>query len=275
ISTVAALLAPTRPVQPPEQPTPIPVRVCFGYSVYEPVLEGVEPMSKKDEYALAIINEGKRRGITPRGRVIAVATALVETDRIMYANERDPESLNFPHEALSWDYKSSGLFQQQPPWWGTAADRMDPARSAGMFYEQLARLDYNSDAHSPGWYAQQVQKSAYPDRYDERMSEAQAIYDRLTGSASEETVGEYVLPYDRAIVPQETYYWCGPASTQVVLNSRGVNVVESTLASEIGTHTGGTDYVGLIAPILIKYLGGGYESVYIQNYPASRSQKEK
>ncbi|WP_280485346.1 C39 family peptidase [Nocardia cyriacigeorgica] len=232
-------------------------------------------MSKKDEYALAIINEGKRRGITPRGRVIAVATALVETNLIMYANERDPESLNYPHEALSWDYKSSGLFQQQPPWWGTAADRMDPTRSAGMFYEQLARLDYNSDAHSPGWYAQQVQQSAYPDRYDERMSEAQAIYDRLTGSGSKDTVGEYVLPYDRGIVPQETYYWCGPASTQVVLNSRGVNVDESTLAREIGTHTGGTDYVGLITPILNKYLGGGYEPVYIQNDPASRSQKEK
>ncbi|WP_245713948.1 DUF4185 domain-containing protein [Nocardia vaccinii] len=97
----------------------------------------------------------------------------------MYANRNDPESLNYPHERLSTDADSSGLFQQRPPWWGTAADRMDPARSAGLFYEALQRLNYNDLANSPGRYAQQVQQSAYPGRYDQRMSEAQAIYDRL------------------------------------------------------------------------------------------------
>ncbi|MGW0245046.1 N-acetylmuramoyl-L-alanine amidase [Nocardia goodfellowii] len=135
----------------------------------------------KDRYALAIIHEGKRRRITPRGIVIALATALVESNLIMYANERDPESLNFPHERLSYDKNSAGLFQQRAEWWGTVADRMDPARSAGMFYEALARLDYNNESNSPGWYAQQVQRSAFPDRYDERMPEAHALYTRLVG----------------------------------------------------------------------------------------------
>src|SRR4051812_25089240 len=60
------------------------------------------------------------------------------------------------------------------------------------------------------------------------------------------TAGETVLPYDHSIVPQETGYWCGPAATQVVLNSRGIYVAERDLARSIGTHTGGTDYVGLI-----------------------------
>src|SRR3954463_9660008 len=60
------------------------------------------------------------------------------------------------------------------------------------------------------------------------------------------TAGEGVLPYDHSIVPQETGYWCGPAATQVVLNSRGIYVAERDLARSIGTHTGGTDYVGLI-----------------------------
>ncbi|WP_431941685.1 C39 family peptidase [Nocardia grenadensis] len=229
-------------------------------------------MSKKDEYALAIIAEGERRGITPRGIVIALATALVETNLIMYANERDPESLDFPYEALSYDYRSSGLFQQQP-WWGTAADRMDPARSAGMFYAELAKLDYNNPNRSPGSFAQDVQRSAYPARYDERMSEAQALYDRLIGQ-KEKPMGEYVLPYDRSIVPQETYYWCGPASTQVVLNSRGINRSETDLAGRIGTHTGGTDYIGLITPVLNESLGGGYVSRYIGNDPATPEQKE-
>ena len=142
----------------------------------------------KDDYARAIIGEGKRRGVSPKGCVIAVAVALVETNLIMYANRNDPESLKYAYEKLSTDKNSSGLFQQRPEWWGTAADRMDPARSAGMFFEQLVKLDYNSPAHSPGWYAQQVQKSAYPSRYDERMGEAQQIYDGLNGSV--ETVAD-------------------------------------------------------------------------------------
>ncbi len=35
-------------------------------------------------------------------------------------------------------------------------------------------------------------------------------------------VTEHVLDYDHAIVPQETSYWCGPASAQVVLNGQGI-----------------------------------------------------
>ncbi|WP_067897656.1 N-acetylmuramoyl-L-alanine amidase [Nocardia vaccinii] len=136
----------------------------------------------KDDYARAIIEEGRRMGIAPRGIVIALATALVESDLVMYANSNDPESLNYPHEKLSYDANSCGLFQQRDPWWGTAADRMDPARSARMFYNELQKLDYNDTSCSPGWYAQEVQKSAYPGRYDQRMSEAQELYDRLAGT---------------------------------------------------------------------------------------------
>ncbi|MFE2997935.1 C39 family peptidase [Nocardia sp. NPDC059246] len=230
----------------------------------------------KDDYALRIIDEGRRRFITPRGQVIALATALVESDLIMYANENDPETLQYPHEALSYDYESSGLFQQRPQWWGTAADRMDPARSAGMFYEALARLDYNGH-NSPGWYAQQVQQSAYPSRYDERMPEAQQIYDRLTAgpdNPGSTPVGEKVLDYDRSIVPQETYYWCGPASTQVVLNNRGVFLNEQDLADQIGTTVNGTDHIGLIAPVLNQYTGGDYTAVSMPNDPPTRVEKE-
>lgn len=139
----------------------------------------------KDDYARAIIQEGRRMGITPRGVVIALATALVESNLVMYANGNDPESLNYPYEALSTDANSCGLFQQRAPWWGTAADRMDPARSASMFYDALTQLpeDYNDTSRSPGWYAQSVQKSAYPGRYDQRIGEAQELYDRLAESA--------------------------------------------------------------------------------------------
>lgn len=83
---------------------------------------------------------------------------------------------------------------------------------------------------------------------------------------------EHVLPYDRGVVPQETFFWCGPASTQVVLNSRGVFMAEQTLAGEIGTTVNGTDYIGLITPILNRYIGG-YVDRYIGNDPATEQQK--
>lgn len=139
----------------------------------------------KDEYARAVIAEGRRRGVTVRGIVIALATTLVESNLIMYANAADPETLAFFHEALSTDSKSSGLYQQQPPWWGSAADRMDATRSSGLFYSALIKLDYNNPGVSAGTYAQRVQGSAYPLRYDQRMGDAQALYDRLATSPPE------------------------------------------------------------------------------------------
>lgn len=72
-----------------------------------------------------------------------------------------------------------------------------------------------------------------------------------------------VLPFDRAITPQETGYWCGPASAQVALSVHGIRVDEATLARECRTHTGGTDNVGLIERVLDTRLPAAkYTSVY-------------
>lgn len=133
-----------------------------------------------DQYAPAVLQAGLALGITEKGIVIGFATAFVESEWIMYANASDPETLNYPHDALSTDHLSSGLFQQEPPWWGTAAQRMDPYQSAVLFFTALKKLGYNSDGQTPGGYAQDVQGSAFPDRYDQRMPDAQALYDQLT-----------------------------------------------------------------------------------------------
>jgi len=119
--------------------------------------------------------------ISPRGIQIALATALVESNLTMYANYADPESLKYDHDAISYDANSVGVFQQRAPWWGTAAERMDPALSAAMFYSALAKRNYNDPNRSPGSFAQSVQQSAFPTRYDERFADAVAIYNRLSG----------------------------------------------------------------------------------------------
>lgn len=142
-------------------------------------------MSNQDTYAAAVLQAGVDLGITPKGVVIAFATVFVESNWLNYANSKVPDSLSIPHDAVGSDGYSVGLFQQQVVmgangwWWGSAADCMDPYKSATLFFQRLARLDYNG-SNSPGSYAQAVQQSAFPDRYDQRMGDAQALYDQLT-----------------------------------------------------------------------------------------------
>ncbi|WP_032393341.1 phage tail tape measure protein [Rhodococcoides fascians] len=118
-------------------------------------------LSERDQIAQAIIEEGKRRGITRNGIRAALAAGLAESDL-----------QNLPYG----DRDSTGVFQQRNNGaWGTAEDRMDPTRAAGMFYEKLAAFDYESmDAAAA---AQRVQQSAFADgsNYAARMAEADAV----------------------------------------------------------------------------------------------------
>jgi hypothetical protein len=119
----------------------------------------------------------KERSLERRAAKIGVATALVESNLKMYANRAVPESLNYPHDAIGSDHDSVGLFQQRDNGaWGTVAQRMNPRASAGMFFNALMRLNWRP--MGDGQAAQAVQRSAFPDRYDQRMGEA----DRLVGS---------------------------------------------------------------------------------------------
>lgn len=152
------------------------------------------PLSRADRYALAIIAEGQRLGITARGIIIGLSVALVESNLTMYANSNDPPSLQLPHDAVGSDHMSSGIFQQQTSW-GSLADRMNVTASARIFFtvdngggvRGLTKIrdgagnlyDYNDMSHTMGFYAQKVQGSAFPDRYDARMGEATALFTRL------------------------------------------------------------------------------------------------
>ena len=149
---------------------------------------------RSDDYARAVIAEGERLGIAPRGIVIALATVIVESGLPirMWANAKVPESLQLPHDAVGNDGYSCGLYQQQVRrgnngqwWWGSAAETMNPARSSELFYERLKRKPYQwaSSNIAAGSIAQEIQQSAYPDRYGQRMGEAQQLYDRLSGGA--------------------------------------------------------------------------------------------
>lgn len=114
-----------------------------------------------------------------------------------------------------------------------------------------------------------------PDR-TARWNNARRLGDAILPSTAERKPAvENVLNYDRAVVPQETPYWCGPASCQVVLNNRGIIRSEQNLAVELGTHTGGTDHIGQVQRTLNKALPDAkYVVVEMPNDPPSAEQRE-
>lgn len=97
-------------------------------------------------------------------------------------------------------------------------------------------------------------------------------------------MAEKVLAYSRASVKQETGWWCGPASTQTVLQAKGIRVAESQIAAEIeqienpgrGDDRDGTDYVGLIETYLDRKVPHAkFTSVYMPNDPPTKVQRER
>lgn len=97
-------------------------------------------------------------------------------------------------------------------------------------------------------------------------------------------MAEKRLDYDRSMVPQETGWWCGPASTQTVLQARGIRIPERDIAAAIeqienpgrGDDRDGTDYVGLIEKYLDQRVPEArYTSVYMPQDPPTAQQREK
>ncbi|MFC0505910.1 hypothetical protein [Micromonospora costi] len=130
--------------------------------------------------AKVIVDVGRELGVPERGLVIAVATAMQESNLYNYASGVLPESQEYPHQAIGWDHDSVGLFQQRPSsGWGTVADLMRPAYAARAFYLALLKV--------PGWQdmsltvaAQSVQMSAFPDAYAQHEDRATTVVDALT-----------------------------------------------------------------------------------------------
>ena len=88
---------------------------------------------------------------------------------------------------------------------------------------------------------------------------------------------EKVLPYPRDQVTQDTIYNCGPASVQTIIRSKtGKLHTEATLGSQLGTHRGGTDYIGQFPMVLNRHLpGAGYRHQDMPNDPPTQAQIDK
>ncbi|MFY2788447.1 phage tail tape measure protein [Rhodococcus sp. MALMAid1271] len=131
-----------------------------------------------DLYSYEIARAAKEMGLGEAAAVIGEATALVESgDPLkMWANQKLPESLNLPHDAVGNDGTSTGLFQQQDNGaWGSLEQRMNPFESAKLFYDALPS---GWEGMDPGAVAQQVQRSAFGEKYGPMMGRGQELVDQ-------------------------------------------------------------------------------------------------
>jgi hypothetical protein len=120
--------------------------------------------AEQARHATTIARVARDRGLPDRAVVIALATAQQESGlRNLDYGDRD----------------SLGLFQQRPSQgWGTPEQVREPAYAAGEFYERLVQV--------PGWetgrltdVAQTVQRSGFPELYQQWEPMAQALTDAL------------------------------------------------------------------------------------------------
>ncbi|MEV4463970.1 peptidase M23 [Micromonospora echinofusca] len=161
LERVAVSASPTRAAD-PDTTTPAPKKTTRKPVDPAPVV-GLD--NAQMENAEEIVRTGREMGMPRRALVIAVATAMQESNLYNVASGVLPESREYPHQGIGWDHDSVGLFQQRSSsGWGEVGDLMDPEFATRQFLSALARV--------PGWQqmrltdaAQAVQISAYPEHY--------------------------------------------------------------------------------------------------------------
>jgi hypothetical protein len=110
--------------------------------------------STQRDNATTIVQVGLVMGIPERGLVVALATAMQES-----------QLYNLGYLGANNDHDSLGLFQQRPSMgWGSEAQVTDPVYSATAFYLALQRVSgWESMAVTVA--AQRVQRSRFPNAY--------------------------------------------------------------------------------------------------------------
>jgi hypothetical protein len=129
--------------------------------------------------AKAIVEAGRKLNVPRRAHVVAIITALQESNLRVLANPTVPESMRKLHEGSASDHDSLGLFQQRPSQgWGTVTQLMSPGESSRLFYGKLLKLK-GWENLPVGDAAQKVQRSAFPGAYTKHQARAEQIVDAL------------------------------------------------------------------------------------------------
>lgn len=124
--------------------------------------------TEQAENAALIAAIGVSRGLPARAVSIALATAYQES-KILNVDYGDRDSL--------------GLFQQRPSQgWGTTTQVLDRYHAINAFYDALEKIpDYKSMRITEA--AQKVQRSGFPEAYEDHATDARILASVLTGNS--------------------------------------------------------------------------------------------
>jgi hypothetical protein len=122
--------------------------------------------TEQAENASIIAGVAVRRGLPARAASIALATAFQES-KLRNLDHGDRDSL--------------GLFQQRPSMgWGSAKQIQNPYYAAGRFYDELQKVHgYQTMRITEA--AQKVQRSGFPEAYEDHAADGRALASALTG----------------------------------------------------------------------------------------------
>jgi hypothetical protein len=160
----SAAPAPAAAAPAPAAAAPAPAAPAAPAPPAVPVVNGLDQYQA--ENAQTIVKVGSQMGVSTRGKVIAIATAMQESK--LYNLD------------VAVDYDSLGLFQQRPSTgWGSPAQLTTPSYAARAFYSRL--LDTDGDWGCLTCAAQRVQGSAFPSAYAQWEGLANSVVSTLGG----------------------------------------------------------------------------------------------
>lgn len=175
--------------------------------------------------------------------------------------EREPDKVAEPH----WGFMAAAYYWVNNPNINRYADQGDVLRASAVIN---------------GWYTYPNGSLRTPNHYQDRLkfyNQALKFGSALlpTGAPEGNRVIEKILDYPRNEVTQDTIYNCGPASVQtIVAGATGKMHSEASLGKSLGTHTGGTDWIGQFPRVLNQHIPAAkYNFAEIPNDPPTADQK--
>jgi hypothetical protein len=107
-----------------------------------------------------------------------VATQRGVNDKVMLAAFEAGWVESHMNNLNCGDRDSLGVFQQRPSaGWGTPEQILDPVYATNAFLDQAIPNDKEDPSMTAGQLAQSVQRSAFPDRYDQSEGKAREMID--------------------------------------------------------------------------------------------------
>lgn len=142
--------------------------------------DGLPPKADRDKANAEILNP--RCSVPPDAdmdvnkEVHDVAVGRKANEKVMLATFETAWVESHMNNLDCGDRDSLGVFQQRPSaGWGTPEECMNVEHATNAFLDQAIANDQKNPDQSAGELAQSVQRSAYPDRYDQSEGKANEL----------------------------------------------------------------------------------------------------